>query len=422
MNGLTRFPLHHKKNKEVREAETKEGQWTDDEEQDEGTEQRDILDQRDEYVQLQTKMTTSLVEFLQGKGSKHLTERIMKTMGKITNLTIKLLEETAYHRGKVEGLQEALQDLRGENTFLRGELERRSEVNKQKETTTFAEALQRTSQRGTEETSQRDETPTQTNNQRREREGLIIYPKENTNEPIHTVTNMLKSKFTPQELGLTETEIRPVRCGVIVLSSNSEGLQKLQDRLAANPDTTDLFETKMAIRKNPQISIMGVDKAMSDDEMKTKIIEQNNIQGTTDELRTAATFLKEDSKTVIIEVTPAIYRQVQNKQRLYVGWTSCPMRENIHTPRCNTCCKYGHTTRNCRGRPRCSECSGPHPYRQCEGERDSRGHALPNRCPACSDLNEREGRNAPTDHSFFDRSCPALAGEIARARTRINYD
>ncbi|KAG0445295.1 hypothetical protein HPB47_017178 [Ixodes persulcatus] len=41
-------------------------------------------------------------------------------MGKITNLTIKLLEETAYHRGKVEGLQEALQDLRGENTFLRG--------------------------------------------------------------------------------------------------------------------------------------------------------------------------------------------------------------------------------------------------------------------------------------------------------------
>lgn len=103
------------------------------------------------------------------------------------------------------------------------------------------------------------------------------------------------------------------------MSSNSEGLQKLQDRLAANPDTTDLFETKMAIRKNPQISIMGVDKAMSDDEMKTKIIEQNNIQGTTDELRTAATFLKEDSKTVIIEVTPAIYRQVQNKQRLYVG-------------------------------------------------------------------------------------------------------
>lgn len=73
---------------------------------------------------------------------------------------------------------------------------------------------------------QRSNTATRTqgpDGQRMEKEGSLIYPQENSeNSPHHTVNQMLKALTTPQKLGLTAIEIKPVRGGAVVLSSSKE--------------------------------------------------------------------------------------------------------------------------------------------------------------------------------------------------------
>lgn len=60
--------------------------------------------------------------------------------------------------------------------------------------------------------------------QRMEKEGLLICPQQSSeNPPHHTVNQMLKPLTTPHELGLTAIEIKPVRGGAVILSISKEG-------------------------------------------------------------------------------------------------------------------------------------------------------------------------------------------------------
>lgn len=406
-----------------KDTEEEEPHNAGEETQREGEPQREPRSLAEAHSRTQTDLMKLMFSVLQETKNKKLVNNTIKKMEEMTELNVRIMEEAAFGRGKVEGLEIAVKALTEENSYLREELER-AKGNKPMGASraTYSEILSSTPQLTTGDHTKASTIQMEPPKTKSEDEGLIIYVKDpSIRDPTRTIDAMLKKEFTLPELGMKSVTLKPVRGGLIVLSKNKEGLQTLQDKLANHPNTATKFETKRTTKKNPQISVTDIDINMSEEEVIDKIIEQNDITGTSNDFKVIMTFNNREDKTLIMEVTPPLFGQIQGMEKLFIGWTTCRVRENIHTPRCTTCCTYGHTSRSCRANPRCSECSGSHPSTQCRGGYDEAGNILPSRCPACSDRNRRDEKSLDTEHSFYNRTCPVLALERERAQARINY-
>ncbi|KAM7304871.1 uncharacterized protein ISCGN_014771 [Ixodes scapularis] len=136
---------------------------------------------------------------------------------------------------------------------------------------------------------------------------------------------MLK-RFTPHELGLSNPEVKPIRGGAIVLSLKREGLQTLQAKIEKDPEMKHKVEAKISVRKPPQISILGVDERLQTRNLRQKSSSKTTWKENPRTIRVLISFAKQETKTHIVEVTPTIFKQLKERKRLLIGWTSCPDR------------------------------------------------------------------------------------------------
>ncbi|KAG0444686.1 hypothetical protein HPB47_013508 [Ixodes persulcatus] len=104
------------------------------------------------------------------------------------------------------------------------------------------------------------------------------------------------------------------------------------------------MKAKKPYTRNPQIKIRGVvtaEPAIT----RRKLLTQNQLQGSEEDVQIVHTFVKNNGRsTLIIEVTPCIFRQLKKRRRIFLDWTSCPVEENLHVTFCKRCSRYGHTT------------------------------------------------------------------------------
>ncbi|KAG0444134.1 hypothetical protein HPB47_014134 [Ixodes persulcatus] len=78
---------------------------------------------------------------------------------------------------------------------------------------------------------------------------------------------------------------------------------------------------------------------MPPQELLTKLVSQNQLTGDVEETQVILTFDSGNGlSTVIVDVSPNIFRQLQQKKRIFHGWTSCPFEENLHLTFCTQCC------------------------------------------------------------------------------------
>lgn len=389
-------------------------------------------------IQLQTELVEAVMEATLASGDRQAAQKMLKASERLVGLAIEQIRQAAFDQGRAEGLSELIHHLKTENTNLKKQLEEGKPETEIRGESSYADILrttapaQKTNPEGGANRGKSDKDPTTTAGQppfsadtnSEATEGLIIRPSDPRMEaPFEHVRQTLNRSFTPHELGLDNFACTKIREGAIVTSTNREGLERLQRLLETKKETAGHFETRIAEKRLPQISVTAVDPNIEEEELKIKIIEQNKIEGNSNDIKLMRTFERRDqTKTHILEVTPDIYQQIYHMEKLLIGWTYCPMRENVHTNRCTICCKYGHTSKNCRGVERCSECAGPHHYTHCDGEQDAEGYILPNRCPACTDNNEKLHTKYETNHSFYDQGCPSLGAEQAKVRARTKYN
>ncbi|KAG0445505.1 hypothetical protein HPB47_014446 [Ixodes persulcatus] len=110
-------------------------------------------------------------------------------------------------------------------------------------------------------------------------EGLIIRPSDPSIEvPFQHVRQILNRCFTPHEIGLDKFQCTKIREGAIITSTNLEALENLERQLHTNTETAGQFETRLAEKRLPQISVTAVDPDIEEEELKTKIIQQNRIE------------------------------------------------------------------------------------------------------------------------------------------------
>ncbi|KAG0445286.1 hypothetical protein HPB47_017303 [Ixodes persulcatus] len=142
---------------------------------------------------------------------------------------------------------------------------------------------------------------------------LLIFPTHpKPNSEYNQVVEALRAEVSPGELGLSEFETRRIKGGALISSTSA---------------------------------------------LKAAEINQNQLTGTSEDIKVVRTFVNRDgTKSIVLEVTPAIFQQLQPKRRLFVVWTACPMEENLHVLFCRGCSRYGHTVGRCQERPRCMHC------------------------------------------------------------------
>lgn len=326
--------------------------------------------------------------------------KICESFQQMTDIAIKLLEENAFLKGRLmergttkEPLErsylEAAKGAGSQGASSEGE---GGEQDKERQSTTNVSKTENTKQ------------------------ALLVFPKKPIpNREHRQVVDLLRATLSPCELGLVEPEVRMVKGGTVVLSTSSEGLEKLEKEINRRPDLKEKLEAKKPYRRNPQIIVRGVPASIDDFSLKAAIINQNQLEATSEEIKIIRTFPnRNETKSVVLEVTPQLFKQMKPRSRLLIEWSSCTIAENLHILFCKRCATYGHAAGRCTAMPRCPICGDSHLMVDCDAQ--TRRH-----CWACIEHAHVRPPQAKVDHSGTDKECPTYQWYLGRLRQKINY-
>lgn len=313
---------------------------------------------------------------------------LAQSVQNLTNISIEILERNAYLQGRLD--EQALHPNQ-----------------------TYAEATKGLTTTKPKETEEQTQMDTVTQETPSEKVALLVFPKHPTRgQEFSQVISTLQSAVLPGEIGLTAPEFRSIKGGALVLSTSREGIARLEKTINSHIKLKDKLQAKQPFRRNPQIKLRGLLKC-DDQDLKQKILQQNEVVGTADDIQIIRRFEGKDGLcTVIIEVTPAIFGQIKARSRVFVDWSSNPVEENLHVLFCKRCCRYGHLASRCTSTPRCTECGGDHLNSDCEGEK--------HHCLSCAGSTIQSKRNHA--HSAMWSGCPILKAQIERLKSKINYN
>ncbi|KAG0443411.1 hypothetical protein HPB47_014951 [Ixodes persulcatus] len=249
------------------------------------------------------------------------------------------------------------------------------------------------------------------------RESLLVYPASKPAagvEPFEGINHLLRTTFKPAELRLGVVQVKPVRGGAIVLGHSAAALDRLAEAIKANEVTASQLTTRRTEKRAPQVKIVGVDPGVEARDLVEDLTSTNSIP-TEDQNKVVASFRGASGTMVhILEVGPQTRGILLQKRRVHLGWTSCPVYENLGVRRCTKCCTYGHTAKVCASQsPACTVCSGDHPGANCK--------AFEKKCRACVRSNEQFKTRFNVEHSFGSRACGALLEKEQQARRYLAY-
>jgi len=159
-------------------------------------------------------------------------------------------------------------------------------------------------------------------------------------------------------------------------------------------------------RKLPTLLLMFVPKDVEDAAIKDTILQQNNLTHIEDPVLnikfTKRTF--EDSRNVVIEVSPNLRRESVALQKIKLYWSMCKVEDFVVVTRCLKCLGFGHTSRFCQNQLKCSHCAENHHWKEC-------GKQHPNRCANCLKANtyiHDDSKKINTNHRVFSKECPRM--------------
>lgn len=200
--------------------------------------------------------------------------------------------------------------------------------------------------------------------------------------------------------------------GVLISTENKGDIEKLKnsEKLASSG-----LKIEEPSKRRPRIAVIGVPVALTEKEVFECIYEQN----LSDKLSnlTCDSFLeciklshksgKRDLSTCnyILEVPASIRQVIINQSRIFINWTSCPVRDFTIVTRCFNCQQFGHAAKFCRETsPTCNHCGeSGHSFKECSSKSST---------PLCATCKRFKRK---CDHPTGDVSCPA------RKHAEMNY-
>ena len=200
---------------------------------------------------------------------------------------------------------------------------------------------------------------------------------------------------------------------LVVVCENVESRDELQRIIASSNENVEM---KSITKKKPSITIVGLSRNYSKEEIINQLVSQNHFirQFTTvNDINehieihdVKPTRAKPSIFQAFASVSDTLRKGFYNyKDKVTVGLTSCKIYDRYHVKRCNNCQGIGHYYKECPtpDETRCAKCSLDHPTNSCT--------AVESKCINCC----KEGRES--NHKAYDPKCPALVSEIEKKKT-----
>lgn len=248
---------------------------------------------------------------------------------------------------------------------------------------------------------------------------VAIYPSDNTKTSEET-KNLVQKIVCPEEMKLKVRGLRKIRNGGVIISTETkDDIQKLKQTVERS--TTGLTVDEPQKRK-PRILIIGVPTDLAEKEVFKCIYEQNIVDilpTLTKETFLTAVKLSHksgkrdaDSCNYIVEVPASVRKALVNQNRIYINWTSCPVRDFTLVTRCFKCQQYGHASKTCKSATSsCGHCGAEgHATQECSSKEE------PPKCATCKRYKK------PHNHKTGDSECPARKAAEYRYINSIDYE
>lgn len=248
---------------------------------------------------------------------------------------------------------------------------------------------------------------------------LAIYPTDKMKSSEET-KNLVQKIIRPEQMKLHVRGLRKTRNGGVIISTDTkDDIEKLRQ---SKQLTTSGLTMDEPLKRKPRIVLIGVPASMPETEVFNCIYQQNladKLQNTTLETFLASIKLshksgKRDAETCnyIIEVPAHIRKALIAKDRVFINWSSCPVRDFTLVTRCFKCQQYGHAAKSCREEAvTCGHCGVVgHALKDCTKK------AEPAKCATCLHFKK------PYNHKTGDADCPARKIAEKRYINSIDYD
>ena len=244
--------------------------------------------------------------------------------------------------------------------------------------------------------------------QRTERlRSMVLIKNDNDGKPINK--SILEESCVKSKIGIVNTmTLKKSNDTAIILNSRSDA-ETLRQKLS---QTSPQHTTSTVASKTPRITVVGLEREYSKEEMKEMLVSQNS--GINSLVNDPSTSI-DDKKVDVVAVLPLknnqsfkaivrvsnLIRSVIAKQsdRVYIGTQrACKVYDSFFVLRCFNCQQFGHHSRDCTSNhPVCGFCAGSHETRSCD-------RSSPECCSNCQRNNKTPDE---IKHAAFDpSSCP----------------
>lgn len=230
----------------------------------------------------------------------------------------------------------------------------------------------------------------------------------------------LKRLVKPAEIGLKVKRLSTIRNGVIIEAEDNMGV----DNLISHKGLKDAgLKVGKPTKKNPVVMIYDVGKELNNDEVRQEIFSKNfegseiSAEDLKKEFEVRHRYRDERSGGkkchIVVECSVRVRNWLRGKDRIFVEWQSCRVKDYVDVARCFKCQRYGHVAKHCSSdKPDCSFCAGEHDYKDCPNKNKKEKA----RCVNCM----REGREEDK-HDAGWRQCPSYERAVKRQNEKTDY-
>lgn len=229
-----------------------------------------------------------------------------------------------------------------------------------------------------------------------------------------TSRQIIKSKLNPVNYklnGVSSTK----KGGVVVQCQSSAELNKFKQDAESQLGAD--FVVTAPVGKRPRVRVFGFSDQYNAIDLVTVLKDQN------DSVFTEASHIsvihlfngKSNSRFgAKLEVDASTFKRLMDVGKVYIGWDSCGVTEDLNIRRCYKCWGFNHLSSKCtETEQRCPKCTGNHHQNVCNSAEE--------KCAVCCDAVSKYNVKIQTNHTVFSSDCPSYIHHIALQHRKIDY-
>ena len=247
---------------------------------------------------------------------------------------------------------------------------------------------------------------------------VAIYPNDKVKTSEETKT-LVQKIIHPEQLKLHVRGLRKTKNGGVIISTDTkDDVEKLKQSVQIINSGLTIDEPP---KRKPRVVVIGVPNSMQENEVFTCIYHQNLADKLQDcSLETFVSTIKLSHKSgkkdavtcnYVIEVPATIRKALITNSRVFINWSSCPVRDFTLVTRCYKCQQYGHAAKSCRELSyTCGHCGEQgHSIKECTRKAEEP------KCATCLHFKK------PNKHVTGATDCPAKIMAEHRYINSIDY-